>query len=236
MFIFLSHNNNFYSKCDQPVFKKKGHLFYLPILHIPQWNTKNPVALISLLKCSHIKNKQTTTTIKNFFIPGTSIFKLFSPADIDKLRDQINDVCPFQTQNLTYIYVCAYLSIHFNLGEFNPRLFTRASCFNGLITYPNPHLNKLGEAAKGFGWISYKAPWQMVTIILLSVSEIWRPGWILQFWMIKEQQQVSAFHPSSSRRLWLPGHADITTTIHIPSPPGTNPGTCPKLSEIPVVY
>lgn len=113
---------------------------------------------------------------KYFYIQATSIFKQHSPADLDKLRNRINVVCPFQTQNLTYMHVCTYLSIHFNLWELNPRLFTRASCFNGLITYPNPHLNNLGEAAKGFGWTSYKAPWQMVTIILLSISVIWRSG------------------------------------------------------------
>lgn len=130
------------------------------------------------------------------------------------------------------MHVCTYLSIHFNLWELNSRLFARASCFNGLITYPRPHLNKLGEAAKGFGWASYKAPWQMVTIILLSVSEIWRSGWILQFWMIKEQQQISAFHSSLTKRLWLLGRADNTTTIYIPSPSGT----CVKSSQIPGVY
>lgn len=101
------------------------------------------------------------------------------------------------------MHVCTYLSIHFNLWELSSRLFTRASCFNSPITYPNPHLNKCGEAAKGFGWTSYKAPWQMATILLLSISVIWRSGWILQFWMIKEQQQVSAFHLSLTRKLWL---------------------------------
>lgn len=133
------------------------------------------------------------------------------------------------------MHVCTYLSIHFNLWELNPRLFTRASCFNGLITYPNPHLNKLGEAAKGFGWTSHKAPWQMVTIILLSVSVIWRSGWILQFWMIKEQQRVSAFYPSL-KRLWLLGHARITASIHTMSPPGSNPGIRSKSSKTPGIY
>lgn len=133
------------------------------------------------------------------------------------------------------MHVCTYLSIHSNLWELNPSLFTRASCFNGLITHPNPHLNKFGEAAKGFGWNSYKAPWQMATIILLSLSVIWRSGWILQFWMVKEQQQVLAFHPSL-RRLWLLGHAGITATIHTLSPPGSKPGIHSKSSKTPQVY
>ena len=134
------------------------------------------------------------------------------------------------------MHVCSYLSIHFNLWELNPSLFARASCFNGLITYPNSHLNKLGEAAKGFGWISYKAPWQIVSIILLSISVTWRSGWILQFWMIKEQQRVSAFHPSLTRRLWLLGHAGITATICTLSPLGSNPGIRVKSNKTSGVY
>lgn len=76
----------------------------------------------------------------------------------------------------------------------------------------------------------------MVTIILLSLSVIRRSGWILQFWMIKEQQWVSAFHPSLTRRLWLLGHAGITTTICTLSPPGSNAGICSKSSKTPGVY
>lgn len=86
------------------------------------------------------------------------MFEQHSTADLDKIRNQINVVYTFQTPNLTCMHVCTYLSIHSNLWELNPSLFTRASCFNGLITYQNPHLNKFGEAAKGFGWNPYKAP------------------------------------------------------------------------------
>lgn len=77
----------------------------------------------------------------------TSIFKQHSTTNLDKLRNLIYVVCSFQNQNLTYMHVCTYLSIHFNLQELNPSLFTRASCFNGLITYPNPHrsLGKLPD-------------------------------------------------------------------------------------------
>lgn len=113
---------------------------------------------------------------KDFCIQATPVFEQHSPPDLDKLRNQIHIVCPFQTQNLTYMHVCTFLSIHFNLQELSPRLFTRASCFNGLITYPNPHLNKCGEAAKGFGWTSYKGPMTNGNyhfIIYLSDTKVW---------------------------------------------------------------
>lgn len=52
---------------------------------------------------------------EGFYIQATAVFNQHRPADLDKLRNQINVACPFQTQNLTYMHVCTYLSIHFNL-------------------------------------------------------------------------------------------------------------------------
>lgn len=54
--------------------------------------------------------------------------------------------------------------------------------------------------------------------------------------MIKEQQRVSAFHSSLTRRSWLLGHAGITTMVCTLSPPGSNPGIRCKSSKTPGVY
>lgn len=41
----------------------------------------------------------------DFYIQATFLFKHHSPLDLDKLKNQINAVCPFQTQNLTCMFV-----------------------------------------------------------------------------------------------------------------------------------
>lgn len=41
----------------------------------------------------------------DFYIQATFLFEHHGPLDLDKLRNQINAVCPFQTQNLTCMFV-----------------------------------------------------------------------------------------------------------------------------------
>lgn len=68
------------------------------------------------------------------------------------------------------------------------------------------------------------------------ISVIGRSGWILQFWMIKDEWRVSAFHPPLTRRFWLDIQAFPECAIHTLSPLGSNPGILGKSGKTPRVY
>lgn len=67
------------------------------------------------------------------------------------------------------------------------------------------------------------------------ISVIGKSGWILQFWMIKDEWSF-CFPPTITRRFWLDIQAFPECAIYTLSPLGSNPGILGKSGKTPGVH